>query len=140
MQAAATVKAANTSLAQEIVDFAKQYIGTSYQWGGTNLKSGVDCSGFVYSVMKNFGISLSRSSASMAASNGSPVSKSDLQMGDLVFFDTSGANDGNISHVGIYIGNGKYIHSSSGAAWGVTISSLGDAYSARTYVTARRVL
>ncbi len=138
--ALATLADANASLAEQIISFAKQYIGTSYRWGGTDLNNGVDCSGFVYSVLKNFGIGLNRSSASMAASNGTPVDKANLQMGDLVFFDTDGANDGNVSHVGIYIGNGDYIHSSSGKAWGVTISNLNEAYSARTYVCARRVL
>ena len=60
--------------------------------------------------------------------------------GALVLFDTDGVNDGNISHVGIYIGGGQYIHASSGKAYSVTISNLNDAYSAKTYVTARRVL
>lgn len=134
-----TTESTNLSLAQQIIAFGKQYMGTPYKWGGTNLSTGVDCSGFVYSVMKQFGINLNRSSASMV-NNGTPVEKSNLQMGDLVFFDTTGPNDGGISHVGIYISGGDYIHSSSGAAWGVTISNLNEDYSARTYVTARRVL
>ena len=128
-----------SSKGQQVIDYAKQFLGTPYVWGGTNLKSGVDCSGFVYSVYKNFGISLNRSSASMA-SNGVPVSKNELVAGDLVLFDTTGANDGGISHVGIYMGDGQYIHSSSGKVKGVIISNLNDDYSRRTYVTARRVL
>ena len=129
----------NSSKADQIISYAKRFIGTPYVYGGTNLNSGVDCSGFVYSVMKNFGINLNRSSASMA-SNGVYVSRNSLEPGDLVFFDTTGVNDGGISHVGIYIGNNQYIHASSGKSYSVIISSLSDAYSSSTYVTARRVL
>lgn len=121
---------------EQVISYAKQFLGTPYSWGGTDLNRGVDCSGFVYAVMKNFGVTLNRNSAGMA-SNGVGVSKSELVAGDLVFFSASG---GAISHVGIYMGNGDYIHSSSGKVRGVTISNLNEAYSARTYVSARRVL
>ncbi len=129
--------AAYSNKGQEIVSYAQQFIGTPYVWGGTNLNSGVDCSGFVYAVLRDFGISVNRTSSGMA-SNGIAVEKSDLQAGDLVFFN-SGGNSG-ISHVGIYMGDGNYIHSTDGAAYGVTITSLNSSYSARTYVTARRVI
>lgn len=132
-------RSVDSSKGDQVVSYAKQFLGTPYVWSGTNLNKGVDCSGFVYAVMKNFGISLNRSSAGMA-SNGVAISKSELAAGDLVLFDTTGPNDGGISHVGIYIGNGDYIHSSSGKVKGVIISNLNEAYSARTYVTARRVL
>jgi len=132
--------AENTSLGSKVISYGKQFMGTPYKWGGTNLNKGVDCSGFVYSVYNHFGVYLNRSSAAMA-SNGTRVSKSDLQTGDLVLFDTTGVNNGQISHVGIYIGNGQFIHSSSSKrTWGVTISSLNEAYYQRTYVTARRVI
>ena len=121
----------------EVVAYAKQFVGTPYVWGGTSLSKGVDCSGFVYSVMKNFGISLNRSSYSMV-SNGVAVSKSELQAGDLVFFNSGG--NSRICHVGIYMGDGNYIHSTDGAGYGVTITALNSDYSARTYVTARRVI
>ncbi|MDR1640432.1 MAG: C40 family peptidase [Clostridiales bacterium] len=128
-----------TSKGEKFVEYAKQFMGTPYVWGGTNLSRGVDCSGFVYSVYKHFGITLNRTSRSMP-NDGYRVKKADLQKGDLVFFDTSGSNNGAISHVGMYIGNGQFIHSSSGKKRGVTISSLGDSYYTRTYVTAARVL
>ena len=127
------------TLGNQIVEYGKQFIGTPYSWGGTDLNGGVDCSGFVYAVMNYFDISLNRSSASMV-SNGVAIDKNELQPGDLVFFDTTGVNDGNISHVGIYIGNNEIIHSSSGKSWGVTINSLAEDYYVRTYVTCRRVL
>lgn len=129
----------SSSKGEQVVSYAKQFMGTPYVWGGTNLNRGVDCSGFVYSVYKNFGITLNRTSASMA-SNGVVVSKSQLIPGDLVFFDTTGVNNGGISHVGIYIGNGQYIHASSGKEYCVTISDLNNSYGLSTYVTARRVI
>ena len=119
---------------KDIVDFSKQYLGTPYVWGGTSLTSGVDCSGFVYSVYKNFGITLNRSSKGMYSSNGVAVAKSDLMPGDLLFFNTSGSG---VSHVGMYIGNNQYIHA---ASTDVKISNLNDSYSLRTYIGAKRVL
>ena len=132
--------AASTSSASKgaaVVAYGKQFLGTPYVWGGTNLKTGVDCSGFVYAVYKNFGITLNRSSASMV-SHGTEVAKANLQAGDLVFFN-AGGNSG-ISHVGIYCGDGTYVHSTDGKGNGVTVTSLSSSYSANTYVTARRIL
>lgn len=128
-----------SSKGQEMVDYGKKYLGTTYSWGGTNLSKGVDCSGFVYAVYRDFGINLNRSSRDMVA-NGRQISKSELQVGDLVFFDTDGSNNGGISHVGIYAGDSKFIHSSSGKSYGVVMSSLNEDYYLRTYVTAATVL
>jgi cell wall-associated NlpC family hydrolase len=84
--------------------------------------------------MRDFDITLNRSSRAQSK-NGYAVARSDLRMGDLVFFDTNGgANRGNISHVGIYIENGQFIHSSSASKGsGVTISSLNESYYNRNY-------
>jgi cell wall-associated NlpC family hydrolase len=129
------------SKAQEIIAYGRQFLGTPYAWAGTNLKRGVDCSGFVYAVMKQFNIHIGRSSREMST-YGTKIDRANMIPGDLVFFDTTNArNRGYISHVGIYIGNGSFIHSSSSRrTWGVTISSLYDDYYSPRYVTARRVL
>lgn len=132
-----TSRSNSSSQGQAVVDYAKQFIGTPYVWGGTDLNNGVDCSGFVYSVYKHFGITLNRSSYTMV-NHGVEVAKANLQPGDLVFFNSGSGTS--ICHVGIYIGGNQYIHSTDGAAYGVTITSLSSDYSARTYVTARRIL
>ncbi len=123
--------------AQRIIDYAKQFLGTPYVWSGTNLNSGVDCSGFTYAVMKNFGISLSRTSREQIY-DGQQVSRSELKAGDLIFFNTGGNSP--ISHVAIYIGNSQFIHSASTNRKGVIISSLNEDYYNRTYCGASRVL
>jgi len=133
----ATQSVGASDKASQIVAYAKQYLGTPYVYGGTSLTSGVDCSGFTYSIFKNNGISLNRSSREQYK-NGVSVSKSELMPGDLVFFNTGG--DTPISHVGMYIGNGQYIHSTDGGGKGVCISNLNEGYSANTYYGARRVL
>ena len=127
----------SNSKGEEVVAFAKKYLGLTYVYGGTNLNSGVDCSGFMYSVYKNFGITLNRVSRDQI-NNGPRVDKSDLQAGDLVFFNTGG--NSRISHVGMYIGNGQYIHATNNSKNCVQISSLNSSYSSKTYVGACRVL
>lgn len=93
----------------ELVEYAKQFVGNPYVWGGTSLTKGADCSGFVLSVFKKFGVTLPHHSGSQAG-QGTKISASDLQPGDLVFY---GNSSGSINHVAIYIGGGQVIHASS---------------------------
>ena len=123
-------------LIDDLIAYAKSYIGVPYRFGSTDPSRGFDCSGFVTVVMRNFGIYLQRSSASMASTNGTYVPRGELQPGDLVFFATGGG--GRVSHVGIYIGGNQFIHSAS--CVGVKISSMNDAYYRPRYVRANRVL
>lgn len=125
------------SKADQIIAFAKKFIGTPYRYAGRNLNKGVDCSGFVYCVMKNFGVNINSSSRTQVK-NGTEVKKSELAKGDLVFFSNGGKK--NIQHVGMYIGNNNFIHSASTRNKGVMISSLGENYYVKNYVTARRVI
>lgn len=121
------------SIGEQIVAFAEQFLGTPYVWAGSS-PSGFDCSGFVSYVFKNFGYTVNRTAASMYT-NGVAVDKSELQIGDAVIFASSSES---IGHVGIYIGDGEFIHSSSGCGY-VTISGLDESYYSRMYVGARRI-
>ncbi|MCC8139445.1 MAG: NlpC/P60 family protein [Lachnospiraceae bacterium] len=101
-----------------IADFAKQYIGNPYVWGGTSLTKGADCSGFVLAVFRNYGISLPHSSKAQA-NCGTKISLSELKPGDLVFYGSRSS----INHVAIYVGGGQVVHASNKRV-GITISSL----------------
>lgn len=121
---------------QRIADIAKTAIGVPYTWGGTDLKSGVDCSGFVQQVYKQMGINLPRLSAAQARA-GKRVGLNELQVGDLVGWDNSTRNNG-ADHVAIYIGGGQIIEAprpglsvrirslgkDEGDAWGVRLDAL----------------
>ncbi|MBE6949268.1 MAG: hypothetical protein E7456_05420 [Ruminococcaceae bacterium] len=128
----------NSGRREEIVDFALQYEGYSYVYGGENLaEGGFDCSGFVYFVYKsNFGYSMHRTASTQYANDGRSISKSELQPGDLVFFSSNGYS---VTHVGIYIGNDKFIHASTSRT-GVIISSLNTSYYQRVYWGAKNVI
>ncbi|HHX59820.1 MAG TPA: C40 family peptidase [Epulopiscium sp.] len=123
-------------LGEQIVAYGKKFIGTPYVWGGTNLRSGVDCSGFTQGIYKEFDIDINRTS-SMQVLNGRTIPKNELKSGDLIFFDTNGINRGNISHVGVYVGDGKFIHSNSSK--GISIAKLDNSYYKRNYVKSVRV-
>lgn len=120
---------------EDIVNYAKQYLGVKYVSGG-GTPSGFDCSGFTSYVYKNFGYSLSRSSVGQA-SNGVEVAKSNLQLGDIVVFNNS--SNSKIGHVGIYIGGNQFIHASSPGDV-VKITSLSTSYYDTRYVTSRRII
>ena len=125
---------ASSSIGEQIVAFAKQYMGTPYVWGGESPSVGFDCSGFVSYVFKSLGYQTNRVARDIYR-NGVEVDKSELQPGDAVFFASSSES---IGHVGIYIGDGEFIHSSSGAGY-VTINGLDESYYTRMYVGARRI-
>jgi cell wall-associated NlpC family hydrolase len=108
-------------------------MGVPYVWGGTS-PSGFDCSGFTQYVFRQCGYSINRTAAAQY-SNGSYVSYDSLQAGDLVFFANTYAASG-ITHVGIYIGGGQFIHCANG---GVKISSLSESYYSSRYYGARRI-
>ncbi|WP_223879855.1 C40 family peptidase [Paenibacillus spiritus] len=108
-------------------------IGVSYKVGGSTT-AGFDCSGFTKYVYKKLGLNLPRTSREQYKM-GTTVSRSNLRSGDLVFFNTTGSG---VSHVGIYVGNGKFAQSSSSR--GVNISSLSQSYWSKRYVGAKRVM
>ena len=127
----------NNSTGEEIANFARDYLGCRYVYGASG-PSTFDCSGFTMYVYKNFGISLSHS-ATAQSKYGSYVSKDELEAGDLVFF-TDYETGAGIGHVGIYIGNGNFIHASSGTGYCVKISTLLEGSYYNRYETARRLV
>jgi cell wall-associated NlpC family hydrolase len=124
-----SVFAGETDLSKSI----SSVVGTPYKWGGTTT-AGFDCSGFILYIYKqyNANVKLPRTSK-VQATIGTKVEKDELRPGDLVFFNTNGKD---ISHAGIYVGDGKFAHSSSSK--GVVINKLSDSYYDKRYVTARR--
>lgn len=119
----------------EFREIAQQYVGVPYRWGGTTA-SGFDCSGYVRQVFKELDVDLPRVSRDMY-NVGTYVSKNELLPGDLVFFSASPSSS-RITHVGIYYGNGKFIHSQLGD--GVSFTSLSDPYYwGDRYVGAKRI-
>lgn len=113
-----------------LVDYACQFVGNPYVWGGTDPNTGADCSGFVQYVYRHFGYELPRVSYQQATA-GTEVSLDELQPGDLLFYN----RDGQIGHVAIYIGDGQTVQA-RGTAYGICITNLADSKP----VTARRIL
>lgn len=119
----------------ELCDLAQRFLGTPYRYGG-NGPASFDCSGFVCYVYNAMGFTVTRTATTQLA-DGLVISDWDLQPGDLVYFGRTGRYDGLATHVGIYLGDGEFIHAASG---GVAISSLDEGYYADHYLCARQVL
>lgn len=129
----------SNNLALNIVEYAKEFEGVRYKYGGTT-KKGMDCSGLVYTSFKAYDIDLPRISRNMAK-EGEPIPLEQVKVGDLLFFKTNGKHNA-ISHVGMVVtalpGNVEFIHAST--SLGVIISSLAEHYWYFSFVEARRIL
>lgn len=123
----------SVSKGNEVVNYAYKFLGKPYVYGASGPNS-FDCSGLTQYVYNKFGVGLSRTTYTQV-NQGEKVDKSNLQPGDLVFFNT----EGSISHVGIYVGGGDFIHAPR-TGKPVMISSLSEGYYSERYATARRIL
>ena len=122
--------------ADDLIRSAMGLLGVAYRYGGTSASTGFDCSGFMQHIFRrSMGLSLPRTSAEQAKM-GSHVNRSELQPGDMVFFRTMGG--GRISHVGLYIGNDRFIHAPR-TGKRIEITSLSNRYWGSKYAFARRV-
>ncbi len=130
----ASSREAYSETGQEVTLFALGLIDTGYRFGGKNPEAGLDCSGMVaYIFERAAGLRVSGSAADIAKL-GRPVDRRRLLPGDLVFFNTLNRP---LSHVGIYIGDGRFVHAPSSASGRVRIDTLGHSYFAPRYETAR---
>jgi cell wall-associated NlpC family hydrolase len=122
---------------KKLLDYAKYFKGGKYVWGGTSPK-GFDCSGYVQYLYKKHNINLPRTALGQSK-KGISVSKEHLQKGDLLFFLTDKKRGIPVTHVGIYLGNGEFIHAASKKK-GIIISPITHGYYAKKFVSAKRVL
>ena len=120
---------------ESIIQVAKKYLGAPYKFGGNDLSTGIDCSGYVKKIFSRFNVYLPRTARDIYYSSGYRIPKKNLDTGDLVFFTTYAKYP---SHVGIYIGNDEFIHASS-ASRKVTIDSINKQYYKKRYIGAKRV-
>jgi cell wall-associated NlpC family hydrolase len=120
----------------EIVRTARSFIGVPYLWGGDSADEGFDCSGFTMAIYQYNGFMLPHSSREQSEM-GLPVSKGNLEKGDLVFFNTN--NSGKVSHVGVYIGSGRFIHA-PGRGKKIGIESLDGKYYSKHYAGGRSLM
>lgn len=129
-----------TGKADQIVNYALSFEGVAYRYGGTS-RSGMDCSGLIYTSFDQAGLQLPRISRDMA-SKGSAISLAEIVPGDLLFFKTSKKNGGRINHVGLIVsssgGDVQFIHATTSR--GVIVSNLTENYWRKAFVGARRVL
>ena len=125
-----------SEIKRELVDHAKTYLGSPYKYGGNGL-SGIDCSGFVKNVYDKFGVKLPRTAREQYMM-GTGIDKEELSMGDLIFFRQG--RSGNPSHVGIFLEDGKFIHSSARRNGGVRVDSLDDNLYRHTFMGGRKLV
>lgn len=133
--AGSTSSKANEEIGKTIARTAERFTGLPYKWGGNNVVEGLDCSGFVKSVYYLVGLNIPRTSQEQFDS-GSPVGKGDLMEGDLLFF---GKGTRQISHVGMYIGNGRFIHAPRRGE-PIQITQVNNEKYVQKYVGSRRFL
>ena len=126
----------NSEIIDRLISIAKSKVGSRYKSGATGPNS-FDCSGFVYYAYKNVGIKIPRVSTNQAKI-GKKLSRSELKKGDIVCFDT--AKRGHVNHTGIYLGDGRFIHASSGRAYSVTVSNLDKGFYKEKFRWGTRVL
>jgi cell wall-associated NlpC family hydrolase len=129
-----SVSVGGTASGREIADYALSFVGCSYSWGGKDPSTGFDCSGLVYYVYQHFGYTLNRVAAEQAL-NGRHVDPADMQAGDILCFYSGGSY---IGHVGIYIGNNRFVHAATSST-GVITSELAGYYATRGYEVRRIV-
>ena len=135
VSAARAVIAAASRYGSKVVSTALRYLGSPYRHAHSGEGGAFDCSGFTSYVYRQFGVSLSRSCVAQYR-QGTPVAKSELRAGDLVFF--AGTYRGGISHVGIYIGGGQFVHAANSRS-GVKVSSVNDSYYGPKFAGGRRM-
>ena len=132
---ASDVSAQALSWDQSLKRIANDFLGTRYRLGGISQTTGLDCSGLIKQIWQRLGlVELPHQAASMAKL-GTPVQLRDVQVGDLIFFNTTGKQN---SHVGVYVGNGRFIHASS-VLKKVTENSLSESYYQKTFNGIRRI-
>jgi cell wall-associated NlpC family hydrolase len=124
----------SSSTREKVVAYAKTFLGTKYVYGGTKPSTGFDCSGYVKYVLAKYGYSIPRTSSSQYSGT-TRIKKSELKLGDLIFFGSSGK----VNHVGMYIGNNNFIHAENKDT-GVCISSLSSSYYSSHYIGCGRVI
>jgi len=127
----------NIPLGQQLVDFALEFVGYKYVYGGASPDTGFDCSGFVTYIYKSFGYSVTRTASGQYRDNGVHIARKELAPGDLVFFSNNGLKS--VTHVGIYIGDDEFVHASRPGI-GVVISRLDSSYYTTGWFGAKRVL
>ncbi|NKQ11463.1 C40 family peptidase [Pseudomonas sp. SST3] len=127
------------ALANSVLERGFRLVGTPYRFGGSSTRTGFDCSGFVGFVFrKEAGLELPRSTREMIQLEAPRIERSELEPGDVVFFNNRGR--GRVSHAGIYIGDSQFIHSSSSRSGGVRVDSLDNSYWRASFMQAKRVL